>query len=389
MKFFNSLLKRFSSRRTEESAETVELETQKMIGDNGYGCETHKVTTGDNYVLTMFRVLPKEGTRKQNEKLPVILQHGIYCDSSTWVCTRNPRSLACMLVDAGYDLWMCDSRGTGQSKAHAHMDPEKNKSYWRFSFQDMAEHDFPAAIEHVLKSTGKPKVHWVGHSQGTMIALAGLSHDEQLNEKLASFQALAPVFSVKHLPKHINLLANFLNSRIVPTSLMKDMELKPCPLFYNTLFAEFSTLNRLTSRDPRNIIFGMLGMHPDRFVEGTKDHCFSDISGVTFRNLMHLSQVVLAGTARKYDHGKDENLKVYGSEQPPEYDVTKTKVPTALYFGKEDLLTHEKDQEYLKEKLPNVVHCRLIENFDHFDFMWGVNAPEELNKVLIENLEKI
>ena len=391
----NHIYSLFKKAKREDSAPKtcLELETQKTIIECGYECETHKVTTTDNYILTLFRVLPREETAKhkraRKKKPPVILLHGIYCDSSTWVCNRNPNNLCFMLVNAGYDLWLCDSRGAGDSKSHVHLNPDESKSYWRFSFQDMAEHDFPAVIKYVLKESKKPKVHYIGHSQGTLIAFAGLSHNKLLNKKLASFHALAPVFSVKYLPEHMKLLAKVLNSHALPTSLMKDMQLNPSSLLYKTLFAEFSSGNHLVDIDPRNRIFEMLGMHPDRYMDGTKNSCFSTRSGITFRNLMHMSQVAMAGTVRKYDYGKDENLKLYGSETPPEYDVTKTTIPTALYFGSDDLLTHEKDQEYLIDNLPNVVHNQLIKNFDHFDFMWGVNAPIEVFKVLIENLEKI
>jgi hypothetical protein len=62
---------------------------------------------------------------------------------------------------------MNNSRGNKFSRAHKYLDPDHDKSYWDFSFPQMAEYDLPAAITTVLAKTGASSLSYIGHSQGT------------------------------------------------------------------------------------------------------------------------------------------------------------------------------------------------------------------------------
>jgi hypothetical protein len=44
---------------------------------------------------------------------------------------------------------------------------------------------------------------------------------------------------------------------------------------------------------------------------------------------------------QKYDYGKEENLKKYGQEEPPLYNLTNIIVPLVMYYGKHDILIKE------------------------------------------------
>ena len=49
----------------------------------------------------------------------------------------------------------------------------------------------------------------------------------------------------------------------------------------------------------------------------------------------------------RYDHGRLGNLLRYGSSEPPEYDLSKVRVPISLYVGKEDSFGTPADAEKL------------------------------------------
>lgn len=47
------------------------------------------------------------------------------------------------LVEAGYDVWLGNQRGTKHSlnPGHEILNPKKDKDYWGFSFVEMGDHD--------------------------------------------------------------------------------------------------------------------------------------------------------------------------------------------------------------------------------------------------------
>ena len=52
------------------------------------------------------------------------------------------------------------------------------------SWDEMSHYDLPAMLNYVLRVTGRQQVYYIGHSQGTLIAFAQLSHDRVLANKV-------------------------------------------------------------------------------------------------------------------------------------------------------------------------------------------------------------
>ena len=52
-------------------------------------------------------------------------------------------SLAFILHDAGYDVWLANVRGSTWGLAHARL-PASSAEFWQFSWDEMALHDLPA-----------------------------------------------------------------------------------------------------------------------------------------------------------------------------------------------------------------------------------------------------
>ena len=67
-----------------------------------------------------------------------------------------------------------------------------------FSFQEMAEYDIPAMLEHALKVSGQSQLFYIGHSQGTLIGFSEFSANPELAKKVKLFIALAPIFYLSH-----------------------------------------------------------------------------------------------------------------------------------------------------------------------------------------------
>lgn len=153
--------------------------------------ERHTVTTDDNYILTMHRIPYSPKTGNSANRPVAFLMHGMLSSSSDWVLMGPERSLAYMLADAGYDVWMGNARGNTYSKAHKYW-PTFWQIFWNFSWNEIGIYDVPAMIDYVLAQTDQTQVQYVGHSQGTTVYLVMVSEKPAYNDKIKSAHLLGP-----------------------------------------------------------------------------------------------------------------------------------------------------------------------------------------------------
>ena len=128
----------------------------------------------------------------QKGRYPVILAHGIASNKYSVDMDRN-LSLAYFLKQKGYTVFVLSLRGAGKSYHNSRY------RYKDFSFDDIVEYDVPAVIQRVRDLTGAPKINWVGHSMGAMIAQGFLGRRLAGHEEIASFVSLGGLGRVDHL----------------------------------------------------------------------------------------------------------------------------------------------------------------------------------------------
>ncbi|XP_038986070.1 triacylglycerol lipase 2-like isoform X3 [Phoenix dactylifera] len=158
----------------------------------GYECEEHHVTTKDGYILSIQRIPNgRSATTQRARKTPVLLQHGVFMDGITWLMSSPDESLGYILADKGYDVWISNSRGTKYSLQHTRLSP-RDPAYWEWSWDELVAFDLPATFEYVYRHTGHQKLHYVGHSQGTLMALASFS-EHHLLHMVRSAALLCPI----------------------------------------------------------------------------------------------------------------------------------------------------------------------------------------------------
>jgi len=69
------------------------------------------------------------------------------------------------LADSNYDVWMMNARGNIQSRRHIYLDPDTEKEFWDFTFEEVAEYDLKATFDFILKEKGEDtKVTLIGYS---------------------------------------------------------------------------------------------------------------------------------------------------------------------------------------------------------------------------------
>jgi pimeloyl-ACP methyl ester carboxylesterase len=161
----------------------------------GYHIESHYVTTEDGYILTMFNIPygKKSGSTKRG-LYPVLLQHGLWDSSYTWVSNFEDESLGFILADLGFDVWFGNNRGNRYGRNHTTLNPDVDgEAFWTFSWDEMAKFDVPAMINYVTSYTNTSSLSWVGHSEGTIQMFAAgtlankMEHVKQALDKMVSF----------------------------------------------------------------------------------------------------------------------------------------------------------------------------------------------------------
>ncbi|KAF6160235.1 hypothetical protein GIB67_019004 [Kingdonia uniflora] len=178
-------------------APRVGLCKSSILPYGGYECQEHKVKTSDGYILGMQRIqVPGTKANFPYTKIPVILQHGVFLDGQSWFMNVRSQTLPFVLADNGYDVWIANSRGTRYSSHHDYLHPSDWK-FWDWSWDELAQYDLPACVNYVYAQT-QQKPHYIGHSQGTIIALAAFS-EGKVYDKLRSASLLSPVAYLQHM----------------------------------------------------------------------------------------------------------------------------------------------------------------------------------------------
>jgi pimeloyl-ACP methyl ester carboxylesterase len=347
------------------------LNTTELIKSKGYPVEDHDVHTLDGYILDVQRI----PSSQPGPKRTVFLQHGLADSSSTWAVNFKTQSLAFILADAGYDVWLGNMRGNKYGRRHESLNPDDD-AFWNFSFDEMSDFDLTAMVDYALKVTNQAQLIYIGHSQGTMIQFVQLSKNQAFASKIKLFVALGPVATVGHIKS--------------PVKYLSEIGKPSHQLIFYTLFGkkEFFSSSAITNfiGDKCNIeivdkevckalAFTICGPSVSVNITRLPVYLSHFPSGTSVKNMVHFAQMVVNGKFQMYDYASaSENMKHYNQTTPPLYDLTQVKVPVALYWGQQDWLADPDDVELIRKSLPNIVDEMDIEFYDHLDFVWGTNV---------------
>lgn len=124
-------------------------------------------------------------------KYPVLMLHGLLQSSGAY-CVNDDYSLAFYLAKSNYDVWLGNNR-CGFHPKHdllSYGDPRM----WNWNIRQMGVFDLTALTSRVLYETGFTKLGFIGHSQGTTQTLVALAKSQrpELGEYISIFCALAP-----------------------------------------------------------------------------------------------------------------------------------------------------------------------------------------------------
>ncbi|XP_013192340.2 lipase 3 [Amyelois transitella] len=365
------------------------LTVPTIISRNGYICETHTVIS-EGYVLNVHRI-PRSKNGGAVSTKTVLLQHGIFASSADWILNGPQKALAYVLADAGYDVWIPNIRGNRYSKQHTWWKAD-SKEYWNFSWHDVAIHDIPAVIDYIMKLKGQDtKITYIGHSMGTTILFTMLALRPEYNDILKAGIALAPVVFMSDIKSPLKSLAPIASNVAYMEMIYGSHEFIP----------KASTLGEMTKsceaelKDTmvcNHIVFYLCGYDKVQMNETLLPVFLAHFgTGTSWKTLVHFAQeIVSAGKYQYFDYGSYYNEKIYGTETPPEYDLSKIALPITLFWAKNDLLSSERDVKILQEKLPVTTKSYLVPypEFNHLDYLWAIDAPRLINDKVLSSLDE-
>ncbi|KAM3761191.1 hypothetical protein ACB098_01G249300 [Castanea mollissima] len=354
---------------------------------HGYKCEEHEVTTKDGYILSVQRIPEgRVGGTAGTKKQPVLIQHGVLADGLTWLLNSPEQNLPLILADNGFDVWISNTRGTRLSRRHVSLDPSQ-PAFWNWSWDELVSFELPALFDYVYGQTGQ-KIDYVGHSLGTLTALASFSEGKLVNQ-LKSAALLSPIAYLSHMKTALGVVA--------AKSFVGEISTLFGLAEFNTKWEAVGGFLKFLCDHPGVDCFDLVTALTGKnccFNSSTVDLLLTNepqSTSTSTMNLVHLSQTVRDGVVAKYDYGRpDYNLMHYGEAVPPIYNLSNIPhdLPMFLSYGGQDALSDVLDVKHLLDDLKShdvdKLSVQFIKDYAHVDFIMGVNAKDAVYNQVVK-----
>ncbi|KAF5291043.1 hypothetical protein FQA39_LY14476 [Lamprigera yunnana] len=318
------------------------LNVSEVIERRGYPVEEHQIVTKDGYILTTFRIPYGKNNIYKGTRHPIFIQHGALMNSACFV-NRGNKSLAFILADAGYDVWLGNFRGTTYSRKHINLTDE-SKEYWDFDTYELSVFDVAANVDLIYNVT-KLKVLYLGYSFGSSAGyIYSATYPKIAVEKTKFIIGMAPAVYLKNwisASKYLIPLWLYAQSfalkltkgevyiRGKPPSTFKEGLCLPYPIqmyicqFFDMLVSGFD----YEQNDPETLPITLL----------------QNADATSYRTISHGLQLIQKGNFDYYDYGPAMNQIKYGTPEVPQHDLSKIPVPTYLIYGKNDWMTSKEN----------------------------------------------
>ncbi|KAL1429425.1 hypothetical protein MTO96_002472 [Rhipicephalus appendiculatus] len=342
-----------------EVSEQAKLPPADLMRYFGYNVEVHKVTTADGYILEVDRILPSSNGNTTSSRTPMLLVHGLLANAVSWTANLPSQSPGFLLADAGFDVWLVNSRGVPQSNYHVNL-TTNDPQFWAWSFEQIGTFDMPAVIDYILNQTGFAKVGLLTTSQGTTASLVLFSMRPEYNDKAKGVKAVNDIVTDGGF-----LVTNGVQQRTLATA---------CDSFLREVC--YAPLAVLYGKNPKQHNSTRVPVYVTNLPVGSSS-----------RNVLHFAQVFRAKNLVRFNYGEKKNKDLYGQADPPPYPLEKVRVPFAIYQGEGDIFADPQDVQDLAERLQEVLVRRKImpdPDFGHLDFIFGYNATGFLHRDMID-----
>ncbi|WIA37407.1 hypothetical protein OEZ86_014332 [Tetradesmus obliquus] len=367
------------------------MDMEDMVPE-GYPIEKHRVNTEDGWVLNMYRIPHGKYRNSQPGPRPVVLlHHGITLSSACFALLNANESMAYILADAGFDVWMANTRSNTFSRGNYNYS-HRQSEYWYHSIDEYGLIDLPAQVNAALQVAGAKKLAIVGHSQGCSVAYAMLSTMPEMNSRVSVVAHLGPVVFLDYFrAPFMRAMGEMRNDLYARTAKIGEF------LWYRFVAPYIDVCRDYYNSELCTAALNLIFFGPSMFITPDETAVIFKTwpASVSMRNVGHWAQMLTDGQLRfqRYDFGSNCgnltnheetcNQHRYGSMQPPEYDLSKVTAPQAFFAGELDLMATTEDILEQQRRLAPGVHAAdyIYQSYSHMDFVWDRSARYALDLV--------
>ena len=343
--------------------------------ENKYIVDNYTFHTKDGYVLTTFRIFlngteKSKLTDKRYLDKPALLIHGFTSSAIGWFYSTN--TISFHLVNKGFDVWVINLRGNIFNQNHSN--PKITaKDFFDYTFHIHGEVDIPTAYENILRITKKEKIYLIANSFGGIYTLHSLMNElttDYMNKHtervimtcpciFSSYTTDPYVMNFKYTMKDIDSVlekadelgiyhfgtGNWNSDSKEYLKVIKWAERKYGGYDYNK--SDLCFFNGIKDNFMEAVAVPELHNYflpLQRFFGGKGCTNIGGGYGMSFKayySWMQYGAKRIPGLREariyKYDFGKERNLKVYNTEESPDYNLTNVKVPMDILIGERDL----------------------------------------------------
>ena len=336
--------------------------------------EYYPVATDDEVEILLSRYLPAAGIESKGS---VMLAHGLGVSSKIFSLDTINTNLLEYLCGAGYEVWLLDYRASIALPTSSH----------RFSADEVARFDYPAAVAKVLAVTGEKSIQVVAHCFGgctfSLAMLSGLQgvRSAVISQVATHYQTnlLGRLKTGLYLPSlleklNINSLTAYRDSEANWLEKLYDQALRLYPQEFEEL-----TNNPVDKRIA--FMYGQL-WELDQLNQATHDTLHELFGVANIESFQHLALLMREGHAVDKD-----GAEVYLP------NASNMAIPIRFIHGAENSTflpeSTEKSMAFLAQANGAELYDRkVIPNYGHIDCIFGKNAVRDVYPLIVEHLDK-
>lgn len=410
-------------------------EQQEIITRSGYKYTLHEAIADDGYVTQVTRLINPKADPRFLRQPPILLEHGGTIDPTAYIIASSiqhhpekwprtvadgpitswNRSLAFMLANNGWDVWLAETRGSNDNNkkrvrsrigetVRAGANARKNmtraesldelaraNTYWSFSQDDIIAHELKSHMDLVLEQTGSKKLHLFTFSLSTPTSLAFFSIRPDYAAKVLGYVSMAPIVSGEGVNSLIKLTLQTLCPILpdqVGTLLITDMLFTQPMRDLVVGIARSRTLRYSVVKAFITLIMGASAKYQTLLDENVLGHMLRELS---FKEAKQLCQQTKANKLQKYDYGPVKNQILYKSKEPPVYDLSKLGIKDWIIISAaNDALATPQVVEHLKSLVrPKPIAHLVAPGMNHLDLIAGFDNDKWVNLPVLNYFNKM